>query len=639
MEHRQSNLSLLPCLAAVGVAFLTVCPSSGPFPHGFLFDILTVVLSVLPCFLLDRLTINAIEKRTTNNQQVGNLLRWAFQLLLSLTAVVIIRTEKFPQLIYFYSWAIALLTGIAIGTQQKDTAGTPAAEINHKSSLLYVLALALVVVLGFAFRIYGIDFGLPDLFHPDEHKKSHIILQMIRRENLDPTYFRHPTLLLYLTRALVKIEYWINFTDLKGQPRVLLCGRLVSALAGTFAIPLTFLLGRLIFTPLVGLIAATLLSVSPLHITCSRYLKEDALFTTMALATVYLTTLALRKDDRKSVVWVGIFAGLTFGSKYTGLLILPLVLAIPFLRSWRRTGFPAFTNPDRMALMALPLAILGAAIAFLATTPYLLFDFRQFIQDFHAEMLHASSGHAGIAITATSNFWMYHAKGSLGPGIHWVVLLAAVSGLGLLATRNRPDCCLIMITAVLFYVTAEYAKSKPMPQPDRYVVQCIPYLTILAGVFLCHFFTQWRRLMAGALLITLPLMSTLTLARDLIPDTRIQTRQWMRENISRQSKILLSGGTVYLPQLKRAGFRTAEIKDVLHWPKASIVDELKNSGFDYLLFSTFKSDRFFCNEQNCAGEMLEEENLAREFPVVFQSIATSGSYAFHNPRLTLLRLR
>ena len=65
-------------------------------------------------------------------------------------------------------------------------------------SLLAILAVA------FFFRVYGINFGLPYIYHPDEPSIVKRALSMIRSGDFSPHWFDWPSLYIY-TQALVYV--------------------------------------------------------------------------------------------------------------------------------------------------------------------------------------------------------------------------------------------------------------------------------------------------------------------------------------------------------------------------------------------------------------------------------------------------
>src|SRR4051794_13622591 len=66
------------------------------------------------------------------------------------------------------------------------------------------LLLLAIVALAFALRLWSLDFQLPWQFHPDENHYVLKAVSMVQDGNLNPKYFRNPSLYTYLLYAQFK---------------------------------------------------------------------------------------------------------------------------------------------------------------------------------------------------------------------------------------------------------------------------------------------------------------------------------------------------------------------------------------------------------------------------------------------------
>jgi hypothetical protein len=496
------------------------------------------------------------------------------------------------------------------------------------------ILLLCALLVGAALRLYGIRFGLPANFHPDEVPKVNAIMRMVDQGTLNPNYFLHPSLLLYSTYAMNTL---LHLVGIEGSFRdtAFLAGRLVSTTAGVASIALTYAIGRRLLSAEAGGIGALLLAVFPLHVTCSRYLKEDALLTFVVLSCVLVTVIAVQSQRRWVLLLAGLLAGCTAGTKYSGILMVIVPASAPWMvsRSWR---------PD---VRWLPWAVCAAALApigFLMTTPYAVLNATKFLRDFDTESRHMQNGHT-VSITAWSQFWMYHFWRSIWPGISSVTAVASVVALGFLVRRARLEDLVIVAMALLFYLPAEYVKAKPAPQPERYILPCLPFVALAIGEVIRTVRLDRVVAMRGLaylcalFVVAAPLNRTLTLARDLPTDTRDQLAEWMKANIPHGSKVLMDWKP-YCPNFQGDYF------EVEHIPRARIIPELdvrnlRNSGADYLILSSLFYNRYFSQPE---GEPILRQRFREVFqrvPVVAQFEAPSGTYGFHNPTLTLFSLK
>jgi len=303
-------------------------------------------------------------------------------------------------------------------------------------------ALVAAAVFGFALllRLFGIGWGLPDdlhnqSFHPDEYL---IWSQSQRVEpaklSFTPGFYNYGTLYLTLLRVSSDVTAAYSGGPKEGDPqsrweyiaRCNLVGRVLSALAGAgTAAVLFFLILR--FASLWGAVfGSVLIAVAPGFVVHSRFQTVDVLATFLIAASA-LHAAKLVSDDpengraMKNAVLCGVFAGLSAGTKYTGMLALFSLYA----------ALGLIPTPKKLQLA---LAGTGAALAvFVLTTPGILLDSAAFFRDFAYEMAHTSSGH-GLLFEGTPSGFLYHLI-NLQVGLG--VLLFLVSSAGLLYALFR----------------------------------------------------------------------------------------------------------------------------------------------------------------------------------------------------------
>jgi 4-amino-4-deoxy-L-arabinose transferase-like glycosyltransferase len=133
--------------------------------------------------------------------------------------------------------------------------------------------------------------------------------------------------------------------------------RLLNATAGALAVPATYLAGRQLFDRRVGLVAASLLALSHMHIHMSRIAIGQAIDT---LASALIIFTLIRGLDRRSPHWMAL-AGIGLGLAqygYIGLRTFDLV-ALTFV-VWMAVVNPTFL---RRSLVGLAAAFGGAVVA------------------------------------------------------------------------------------------------------------------------------------------------------------------------------------------------------------------------------------------------------------------------------------
>ncbi len=96
----------------------------------------------------------------------------------------------------------------------------------------------------------------------------------------------------------------------------------ISLLSGVLAIPLVYVLGRLVFSELVGLLAAVFLYLDPVSIMSSQKVWMDSPIAFFTLLSVVFFAYALKTQKDHFYLLTGLATGLAMLTKYTGGLIL-----------------------------------------------------------------------------------------------------------------------------------------------------------------------------------------------------------------------------------------------------------------------------------------------------------------------------
>src|SRR6478672_5276770 len=149
------------------------------------------------------------------------------------------------------------------------------------------LALAAVLIVALALRLFGLRYGLPAVYNPDEVAIMSRALAFAKGD-LNPHNFLYPSLYFYvlfawegLTAAVaVAVRAVDSFGAFQREffldpTRVFVAGRLLTALLGAATVVATGVLGSRISSRFAGVFAALLLAVAPLHVLNSHYVKHD----------------------------------------------------------------------------------------------------------------------------------------------------------------------------------------------------------------------------------------------------------------------------------------------------------------------------------------------------------------------------
>jgi hypothetical protein len=374
-----------------------------------------------------------------------------------------------------------------------------------------------IFLLALLIRLLGIGWGLKnDLHNQSYHPDEPVIFaysQAIEPTQLKftPGFYNYGT--LYLTMLRVATDMTTAYTgapDLKNDDsfwqwvsRADLSGRVLSAIAGSLTAVFLFFLAYRFLGAVGGISAALVIVVAPGHVMHSRFQTVDVL-AVMFLAASALCALKLLatprspdepsdaagppSDATKWVIWAGILAGLSAGTKYTGILgVLTIVVAIYFA-----------TSDRKRALLLSAIGLLAAVGAFIVTTPGILLDSAAFFRDFKYEMTHTATGH-GLLFADTSPGFIYHfANLFLGLGIF--ITIMGIGGLVWASVKKHPWAIALLVFWVAYYLLIGRAEVKFL----RYTFPL--YIGIAAGFgFLIAESqgTRWKQLGIGMAILAL----------------------------------------------------------------------------------------------------------------------------------------
>jgi hypothetical protein len=266
---------------------------------------------------------------------------------------------------------------------------------------VYIL-LAIILLVATALRWYGLAWDDGYLFHPDERQILLVASNLniphkltdffSTSSSLNPHFFAYGSFPIYLLRILAPFAPPINITGPWADDslvRWIVFARSISGVFDLGAITLIFLLGKRLYSPGVGIIAAACVAVSVLHIQLSHFYAVDTLLTFLVLATLYA---ALRLAEQPTRFWkmvCGVTYGLALATKVSALpLIFPIAFAIWRAHwvagqnvigerdVWARHGAPLeYVREVWRGIRRPLLGICGVAVAvFILTQPYALID-------------------------------------------------------------------------------------------------------------------------------------------------------------------------------------------------------------------------------------------------------------------------
>lgn len=429
--------------------------------------------------------------------------------------------------------------------------------------------LFLVILISIIIRIWGLDFGLPQRFHPDEPvvvtRAIYGVAADDDPERWNPKAFHWPSLQLYMLGIEYEIVYqtgriqglWDNrqpeFASFSvSEPSIFYyLGRLTTVLFAAGCVWMTFLLSRRFLGVNASIFAASMVAIHPILARHGRYITPDILSEFFFLAALYFmfrfmqrfepenqSESPIRKPFAPAII-SAVFTGLAIGTKYPAfILVIPLLVAVLISRSGQ--------NPVKKIGTIIGLGFL-VLLVFFITTPYALLDFNTFITDIRTIGWHVQTGHIGME--AKGGIWLSTIHRLLSDS-GWVWLVTGITGLlGFIISGFRRTA---LFTISLVCVLAGLAPLDVFS--DRYLIPLIPFLCIgiawffekISTVIISGKNSQYLPLLTAICFILINWQSANVTYRDGVrlnlPDTRTLAHAWVVENIPAHSTLIVEQG-------------------------------------------------------------------------------------------------
>ena len=439
----------------------------------------------------------------------------------------------------------------------------------------YIFALILILLCGFALRIYNYNWDNDHYLHPDERYNAltavNIKMPKDLSEYLDPEKspfspyntdykaYVYGTLPLFLTKILsVQLDM-----DVYGNIHEV--GRIISSIFDTGTILLVYLITREFLNKRYSLIAALFYALTVLAIQFSHFFTVESFLVFFTALTLKMLLRLLHAQGKKQLLYTlltGISFGLALASKISAILFGIIIAVVFLILLWRKIDKNDWkTGLFKTAFQGILLLVV-TYLVFRFIQPYIFYtnnwlDFTiqpEFLSVFNFLQL----AQKGDVIFPPSYQWMntepyiFPLKNLFLWGMGLPISIAAVAGLifhFLQEFRNLPKqiswknfyhflsqpliLMLIWIVFVILYVGGNFTKSM------RYLVPILPMIAIAAAFFLNLFQKNKKVVIVILLIIFLPsLFWSLAYINIYSQDsTRIAASKWIHQNLPENSYV------------------------------------------------------------------------------------------------------
>ena len=422
-----------------------------------------------------------------------------------------------------------------------------------------------IVALAAALRLWGIEQSLPFVNGRPDEREALARMAGFPSGDLNPHWFVYPnlffwTIWLWDEAVLAVTRLWApaaDFATLLGSdlPRLILYGRILSALAGTATVALTYAVAARAAGRTAGAIAALVVATNVLHVRDTHAMKSESFLALGTLACVALLGRWSTSRTGRDAFVAGAAIGVTTAFKYTAILLLVPAWLLD-LRA-RSGSLLRRAMPSGM-LAGLCATALGT---FLAASPFLVLDYPNVVAEgrLYARAVYESRPHAHGPAPSTilsAVEWLrtrafgYHVAVSLRRGCGLVLTVLVPFAVVTALRRGTP----VLWTAAAYVVVHYLAIGASPVMLARYLTPIVPLLAILVAWLVVDLL---GRIHTPALRAAATLTATLLLvgepARASVfydriaaeTDTRVLATRWMEANLPPGAVVARLGSFIF----------------------------------------------------------------------------------------------
>ncbi len=464
-----------------------------------------------------------------------------------------------------------------------------------KNSYFFIF---LIIILAFALRIAGIDYGLPASVVADEMPFIYSPLKMMELESLVPRFHPEdfqgflyfPPFLAYLLIIPYAIVLGIGYilSSLSFDVYKILAsydltplfitGRIFSVICGTLTVYLVYRAARNIFkNETVALLSGLTLAMSVLHVNFSHWVRHWSAVTLAFSAIIFV--LSTNLEEKRKYILASIIAGFSFGLSYQGGVSALFIILWFFV--YEKKSLREYLKKKFVWISAVSFSL----IAYLA--------FWLYPDNGNLDLLSSSgkniAGYLG-------SFYFYLKTFILGEP---VLFIATLVGFAFLFIKEKKT--FYTIAGFIFvYISVFYLI---FINEGRYLLMLYPLFALVAGFGIYNLYSsdklkslRLNTILPGVLILGL-LASALIFDTLLIKnDTRASAEAWANKNIEEGARVItivrlfrLPGSTQAIKLQEQIDQGSLRSKDKIELEHPELISVKK---YNVLNMGTFSNDEF-----------------------------------------------
>jgi 4-amino-4-deoxy-L-arabinose transferase-like glycosyltransferase len=439
-------------------------------------------------------------------------------------------------------------------------------DIYHKFlTQKHILILMLILFIALSLRLWGINFGLPHLYHTDEPK------EVVRALQLGAGSFNFSRIGKGGYFYLLFFEYAVYFLILKISGAVTtgadfarlyftdpsgfyLIGRITTALIGVLNVFVLYLLGKKVYGARAGMLGAIFLAVNFLHVQSSHYVTVDVPMTCFVTITLLFAIQMVRTGKLLYYALGFFFASCAIITKIPAAVVLVSLLIAHFFvakkdEKWIKEFF--FSKNLIIVLFVFVIILIignpGILLNYKYITNFVLITFfgksRELVEG------------AALISREPVNQWLYYfAALKESMGLPLLVISAVGLGFGLYK-HDKEDVILISFCLIYFFLLCISTDTKHVYA--RYIIPILPILALMSARLIDDVIQRpifkKRRYLSIILICAVLVQPLFNIVSENYfishKDTRTSAKEWIEKYIPENSTILIEGSRTFVSAL------------------------------------------------------------------------------------------
>jgi hypothetical protein len=435
---------------------------------------------------------------------------------------------------------------------------------NSKINQLAPFFLLSILAVSLCLNLYGINWGLPSLWHPDESATiKRFVIPMARNSDPNPHNFLKPSLYYYFLE-LVLSPYYIyrkfskhesNSGTVIFESNVTLISRVITAMIGTASIFLLYIIGCNAFNIHTGLLSSLFLAITMGFSTYSHFAYMDIPMIFLILLMVVLYIKYLNTNKIYTLYLACFVGGLSISTKYNSALPVILVIFFCYFKNMLKVFQKEIKVAERVKALlpkSLIFSLTFVAIGFFVGTPFSLLDFPKFADGILEQLYISKKGYKGFSIDNALYTNFFYLNQALGTPLFSLSLGGLFLGFILFLKKPNNKIAILLSIPLIYYSYISTWNISTM----RYTLPVIPFLSLWAAVVIIWLLENTKRFrmlisITTMLVVAYSLVYSYQGVRCFSNDTRVVARNWIRNYVPPGSKIEIHGYSAYLPEFSK----------------------------------------------------------------------------------------